>query len=95
MEKLFSWTETKYLSTLCDSLRKKRKPETEAFLNSLFEKQVPTSPIEISTRGYRKNIISAAIKLVESPWWQPSEGHLALHENIKINFSFCNNTFIT
>jgi len=35
-----------------------------------------------------KNIISAAINLVESPWWPPTKGHLVLHENMRPAFLF-------
>jgi len=73
MEKLFSKTESKYLSTL---FQKEKKLETDVCIseNSLFEiHKFPLSPVEISTRGYRKNIISAAINLVESPWWPPTK----------------------
>jgi len=54
MEKLFSKTESKYLSTL---FQKEKKLETDVCIseNSLFEiHKFPLSPVEISTRGYRK-----------------------------------------
>jgi len=87
MEKLLPKTETKYLSTLFSFFNKKRKPETDVCISghSLFEKCTSShfSHVEISTRAYGKNIISAAIKLVGSPWWPLTEGHLVLHENMR------------
>jgi len=59
------------------------KQSFEKFTSSHF------SPVEISTRGYRENVISTAINLVESPpWWPPTKEHLVLHENMRPTFLF-------
>jgi len=92
MEKLLPKTETKYLSTQFSFFNKKRKPETDVCISehSLFKKFTSShfSHIEMSTRGYRKNIISTAINLFESPWWPLTKGHLVLHDNMRPAFLF-------
>jgi len=64
-----------------------KKPEISG--NSLSK--VSWSPLFSHRNKYQglwKNIISAAINLVEPPWWPLIKGHFALHENMIPTFLF-------